>query len=91
MDIYSKIALKIIAGQEAIIGPVAIEQAKLISHLELDYPTSAAIKGNKTEVLEDLIQRYEDLFGQISVEVSKRSAAGLLSELPSRDLPASLR
>ena len=93
MDIYEQIAVKIVAGQETIIGPVAVEQAQRVSHLKLDWGKhEAAIdKGNGVETLEGLIKVYQELFGQISVEVSRQSAATLLSQLADNQLPAALK
>ena len=94
MDIYAQIAVKIIAGQEAIIGPVAIEQAQRVSHLKVDWSKKEVeIDGadNKVKVIEDLINKYKELFGQISVEVSKQAAAGLMAQLPADALPALLK
>lgn len=92
MDIYSQIAVRIIQGQEAIIGPMAIEQASHVSSLKLDWDKhEATITGDKVAALEELIQQYEELFGHISVEVSKQAAGSLMQELPADSLPASLR
>lgn len=92
MDVYEQIAVKIISGQEAIIGPVAVEQAQRVSHIKVDWAEKeVAIDGNKVKVIEDLINKYKELFGQISVEVSKQAAAGLMAQLPADSLPALLK
>lgn len=92
MDVYSQIAVKIIAGQEAIIGPVAIEQAQRVEHMKVDWSKhEVSIEGNEVSVLEDLINKYKELFGQISVEVSKQAASSLMSQLPSNALPEVLK
>jgi hypothetical protein len=91
-DIYAQIAVRIIQGQEEIIGPVAIEQAKQIKELAVNWEQhEVAITGNKIKAIEDLIDKYRDLFGHISVEVSKQAAGPLMTQLPSDGLPASLR
>jgi hypothetical protein len=87
MDVYEQIAVKIITSQEAIIGPVAVEQAAGVSGLAVDWPHhQVAIKGNKSDALEKLVGKYADLFGQISIEVSKQSVSSLLSQMPSTSL-----
>lgn len=92
MDIYSQIAVRIIQGQEAIIGPVAVEQAEQVANLKLDWAKhEVSISGNKVSVLENLIQKYKDLFGHISVEVSKQAVGSLMSQLPPERLPESLK
>lgn len=92
MDVYEQIAVKIISGQEAIIGPVAVEQAERVPHMKVDWTKKeVSVDGNKVKVIEDLINKYKELFGQISVEVSKQAAASLMSQLPADSLPAVLK
>lgn len=92
MDVYSQIAVKIIAGQETIIGPVAIEQAQQVEGVEVNWDKhEVSINGNKVAAIEELINKYKELFGQISVEVSKQAAASLMTQLPADGLPAILR
>ncbi len=93
MDIYEQIASKIIAGQEAIIGPVAIEQAKQVHNLDIDWKKHEVEVGggNKSQVIEELIEKYKELFGQISVEVSRQAVSSLMAQLPADRLPASLK
>lgn len=91
-DIYAQIALRIIKGQEAIIGPMAVEQAKQVDGLEVDWKAqTVTVVGDKVAAIEELIQQYKDLFGHISVEVSKQAAASLMGQLPQESLPLSLR
>ncbi len=92
MDVYEQIAVRIIKGQEAIIGPVAIEQAKRVDGLSLDWDQhEISIADNKVIVLDELIQIYKELFGHISVEVSKQAAGSLMDQLPAGGLPESLK
>lgn len=92
MDVYAQIAEKIIEGQEAIIGPVAVEQAKQVANLVVDWEQkSVTIVGDKVQAIEDLVQTYQNLFGQISVEVSKESAADVLASLANDLRPLILR
>ncbi len=92
MDIYAQIAVRIIQGQEAIIGPVAIEQAQQVANMKIDWSKhEVTISGNEVSALENLIQKYKDLFGHISVEVSKQAAGSLMNQLPAGGLPDSLK
>ncbi|HSX15805.1 MAG TPA: hypothetical protein VLF40_03370 [Candidatus Saccharimonadales bacterium] len=92
MDIYAQIAQSIIKHQEAIIGPVAVEQAQQIPHLHLDWAKhEVSIDHNPASVIDDLVGAYKQLFGQISVEVSKEAAAPLLSKLGPSGLPQTLK
>ena len=92
MDVYAQIAEKIIEGQEAIIGPVAVEQAQQVKNMKVNWSEhTVTILSDGVKVIEDLVEVYKQLFGQISVEVSKESAAGVLSTLTGEQLPLSLR
>jgi hypothetical protein len=92
MDVYAQIAVKIIKQQETIIGPVAIEQAQQVSSLTIDWPKQAvSIIGDEIRAIDQLVQKYKDLFGEISVEVSKQAAASLVGELPPDGLPETLK
>lgn len=92
MDIFAKIVEKIIKEQEGIIGPLALEQAKKVPGLKVDLQKDQILfEGNKTAVVEKLIEKYKDLFGQASVEVCKDATRGLINTLPQDQVPALLR
>jgi hypothetical protein len=92
MDLYAQMVVKIIQGQEAIIGPVAVEQAEQVSGLAVDWDAhQVTINGNATGIIDSLINVYRELFGQISVEVSKEAVANLASQLPPGGLPEALK
>lgn len=92
MDIYAQIAEKIIEHQETIIGPVAIEQAKKVSGMTVDWGNHViTISGDQKTALDELVEQYKNLFGQISVEVSREAAAKPLAELTLEQRPESLR
>jgi hypothetical protein len=92
MDVYAQIAANIIKSQEVIIGPVAIEQAKRIPHIQVDWDAQqVTITGDEAQALNALVNAYKELFGQISVEVSKEAAASLAGKLPANQLPEALK
>ncbi len=92
MNIYAQIITKIIKSQEAIIGPVAIEQAQRVPNLLVDWDNhEITINDNEAKVVDDLMAVYKELFGQISVEVSKEAAAPLIGQLPPDGLPEALK
>lgn len=92
MDVYEQIVAKIIKSQEAIIGPVAIEQAQRIPHIKVDWKAQKiTIDGDEARAIDALVNVYKDLFGQISVEVSKEAAASLVEKLPAGELPEALK
>ena len=92
MDIFAKLAEKIIQEQEAIIGPIALEQAKNVPGLVVDWQKhEVSLTGNKTQILEKLVDQYRSLFGQASVEVCKEAVDSYRSQLSSDQLPQALR
>ena len=92
MDVFAQIATKIIEQQEAIIGPVAIEQAKLVPQLTVDWGKHAVkVAGDATAAIDELVQQYEHLFGRLSVEVSKEATASLVAKLPPEKRPKTLK
>lgn len=92
MDVYAQIVLNIIRHQEAIIGPVAVEQAEQIPNLHVEWDKQLiTIQGDPVQAIDGLVKAYRHLFGQISVEVSKEAAASLLGQLQPAQLPQTLR
>lgn len=91
MELYKKIIIKIIESQEAIVGPVAIEQAKKVDNLTINWTNhSIAISGDPLAVIDNLVSQYSKLFGNVSVEVCKEAASHYLRELASSKKPRSL-
>jgi len=79
---------KIIKEQEGIIGPVALEQARKVSGLSFDLKNhKVTFEGNKKEIIEKLVEQYEYLFGQASVEVCKDAVKSMLSKIPQGEIP----
>jgi hypothetical protein len=92
MDVYAQIVESIIRHQEAIIGPVAVEQAEHVPGLQVDWAQhQVTISGTPVTVIDNLVQAYKNLFGQISVEVSKEAAGSLLGRLEANALPQTLK
>jgi hypothetical protein len=92
VDVYAQIVQSIIKHQEAIIGPVAVEQAEQIPNLHLVWDKNeVTITGDPIQVIDDLVKAYKHLFGQISVEVSKEAAASLVIRLHPDRTPHMLR
>ncbi len=92
MDIFGKVAEKIISQQEGIIGPIALEQAKKVPGLKLNWPKHEVdFVGNKTDIVEHLVEQYQGLFGQASVEACKDAVRGIMSDIPKDQIPPLLR
>jgi hypothetical protein len=92
MSIYATIVEKIIAQQEQIIGPVAMQQASLVEGIAIDDKThSVTLTGNEKQIINELIGQYQELFGQIAVEVSKEAASKIAATLTPEQLPELLK
>lgn len=88
LEIYEQMAVKIIAVQEAIIGPLAVDQAKKVSELTIEWDNKIVhIDGNGKNAIQSLIQVYKQLFGLNSVEVSKDAVSSLSNLLSAEQVP----
>ncbi|HUD07077.1 MAG TPA: hypothetical protein VMR34_04270 [Candidatus Saccharimonadales bacterium] len=91
-QVFDQIAEKIIEQQEAIIGPIAVEQAKKVPAIKLDWAQHGVdINGDPQKAIDDLIQQFKELFGQIAVETCREAVSKILPLLPSDKVPASLK
>ncbi len=91
-DIFKQMVAKIIEQQETIIGPIAVEQATQVKALSLDWPQhQVSISGSPQVAIDDLVEQYKELFGQIAVETCKEAAAKLLAQMPVEQQPKSLQ
>lgn len=89
MDILEQAAEKIIEEQEKIIGPIALEQAKKVPGLSVDLQKhEVKIDGNKKDILQKLVEQYQHLFGQASVEVCKDAARDFVKKMPPGEVPS---
>lgn len=92
MDNYVLAASQIVKEQQAIVGPLAVDQAKRVTGLEIDSGGKIVkISGNGKEVLEKLVQQFENLFGRASVEACKEAIKEITPQIPKQDLPAILQ
>jgi hypothetical protein len=91
MEPYSQIVTKIIKEQEAIIGPVAVEQAMRVNGLEVINADNIKITGNAKEAVANLVDQYAKLFGRASIELCKEALRGSKVDIPKDQLPEILR
>ena len=91
MDPVALAISRIIKEQQAIIGPVALDQAKKVSGLSVTSLDDVKIAGNKKEVLGNLVNQYSKLFGKASVEVCKEAIEPISDKIPQNDLPDILK
>ncbi|EKD65555.1 MAG: hypothetical protein ACD_50C00052G0008 [uncultured bacterium] len=88
MDIFAQIVEKIIREQEGIIGPVALEQARKVQGLNVDWEKhDVRFDGDQKTIVERLVGQYRELFGQASVEVCKDAVKDVLSKIPQDQRP----
>lgn len=91
MEMYTQLVSQIIKDQENIIGPVALEQAKKVSGLEIISSDNVKINGNPKAIIEDLVDQYARLFGRASIEVCKEAIHEVKATFTPDDLPAILQ
>ena len=87
MDVVNQIVEKIIQEQEAIIGPIAVEQARKVDGLEVVSDKDVKIVGNAKDVLENLVNQYANLFGRASIEVCREAVHGMVSQAQKDQIP----
>ncbi len=91
MDAYAQLASRIIKEQQAVIGPIALDQAKKVSGLHVNSVDDVKIEGNNKEVLGNLVNQYSKLFGKASVEVCKEAFEPFSGKIPAADIPDILK
>jgi len=91
MDTYTKLVNLIIEEQEAIIGPIAFEQAQKVEGIEVVDHNNIKIVGNAKDVLTKLVNQYAKLFGRASIEVCKEAVRELSPQPTLDQLPEILR
>lgn len=91
MDPVAQAASKIIKEQEAIIGPIALDQAKKVSGMAVVTADDIKITGNKKQALDNLVKQFEKLFGRASVQVCKEAFEPFAEKIPQTDIPDILR
>lgn len=92
MDIVAQLTEKIIQEQESVIGPIALEQAKKVPGLTVDWEKhEVKLTGNEKEILNQLVNNYKHLFGQASVEVCRDAIRGLVKKAPQDKIPEQLQ
>ena len=92
MDIFGQIAVKIIKEQELVIGPLAWVEVKKVDGLKVaDATQDVKLEGDKKQVIDTLVARFDRLCGSLSHKVSRGAVAGLLADLTPADIPLSLK
>lgn len=82
MGHYEQILLSIIKAQEAIIGPLAYEEARKTGVIQIDDTgNQLTLSGDPKTAIEMLVTQYANLFGKISIQVSKEAAQLYISNV----------
>lgn len=90
MDLYNQAVSQIIKDQQAIIGPIALDQAKKVAGLEVS-GAEVKVTGNRKDVLGNLVNQYAKLFGRASVEVCKEAFEPFSEKIPATEIPDILK
>ena len=91
MDPVAQAASKIIKEQQAIIGPVALDQAKKVKGFTITSAEDVKVTGDKKQALEGLVKQFEKLFGKASVQVCKEAFASYSDKISPADVPDILK
>jgi hypothetical protein len=90
-SVYSLLATQIVKNQAVIIGPLAIDQASMVSGISITPPGTVTIMGNGKEFLVNLVNQFERLFGTASIEVCKDAVKESHVQISDKDLPDILK
>ncbi len=90
MDIYGKIASKIIQDQTMIMGPLAMHIAGRVAGLSFN-GDEVAFASDPMLVLNNLVGEYKKIFGDASVEICKESAHNISVNVSGTELPEILK
>ncbi len=91
MDPYAQAASRIIKQQQAIIGPIALDQAKHVAGIEFTNVDEVKITGKGKDVLTNLVNQYAKIFGKASIEVCKEAFASVADKIPANEVPDVLK
>lgn len=91
MNMFAEIARRIIQEQALVIGPLAWIEAGKVAGLRILEGNTLEITGDNQVVIDSLVGRYQNLFGDASREVSRVAVAQLLSQMAPEQVPLSLK
>jgi hypothetical protein len=92
METILQIPIRIIKEQELVIGPLAWDEARKVSGLNVDQKNnSVTFSGDGKDIINRLVAQYERLFGKISREVCRQSVQDIIAEMSAEEIPSSLK
>lgn len=93
--VLQSLVQSIIEHQKAIIGSLAIDQAKKVPGITVQNDQAILVQVKDTDdtrsLLSQLVKRYSDLFGMTSVEVCREAIKESQITISQEDLPEILR
>ncbi|MEI8174517.1 MAG: hypothetical protein WCG28_01040 [bacterium] len=91
--LFNQILVEIIKRQTRVGGRLAWEQVRKVRGITIndEETVNVSIAGEPKETINQLVDNYRNLFGDIAVEVSKSAVRYLIAELPDDQLPESLK
>ena len=90
MNSYELAINKIIQEQQLIIGPLAFSQAQKVEGIIIN-GDKIELRGNGKDVLNNLVNRYSEFFGQASIEVCKDAVRDITAKMSPEEIPDSLK
>jgi len=87
-----KIPIRIIHEQELVIGPLAWDEARKVSGLNIDQShDSVSFGGDAKDIINRLVAQYERIFGKASHAVCHDAVKDLIAEMSPEEIPSSLK
>lgn len=90
MNSYEEAVGKIIQEQQLIIGPLAFSQASKVNGIII-VGDKVELIGDGKEILNNLVNRYSEFFGQASIEVCKDAVRDITANMKPEEIPDSLK
>lgn len=91
---FPQIAIRIIRGQELIIGPLAWDEARKVQGLQIIDEKKGEVNlrnGDQKNIIDKLVAQYERIFGKASHAVCHDAVQDILALMPSEEIPSSLK
>ena len=92
-QLFNQILTEIIKRQVRITGSLAWQEVRKVPSILISDETTVkiSITNNPKKTIDQLLQRYKNLFGDLAVQISKNAVYDLTIKLPPEEVPESLR
>ena len=94
-NIFTQISFRIIKAQEAVIGPIAWDEARKVPGVNIDQARSLIYFSDQTvnakDAINNLVAQYERIFGKASHAVCRDAVQDIIAEIPPEEIPESLK